>query len=45
MLLPLVILIPLLGAWLPAALSRAFGIDPAHPGDLDPQQFGTVRDP
>jgi multicomponent K+:H+ antiporter subunit A len=30
MLLPLVILIPLLGAWLPAALSRAFGIDPAR---------------
>ena len=30
MLLPLVILIPLAGAWLPAALSRAFGIDPAR---------------
>jgi multicomponent K+:H+ antiporter subunit A len=30
MLLPLVILLPLLGAWLPAALSRAFGIDPAR---------------
>jgi multicomponent K+:H+ antiporter subunit A len=30
MLLPLVILIPLVGAWLPAALSRAFGIDPAR---------------
>jgi len=28
--LPLVILIPLLGAWLPAALSRALGIDPAR---------------
>src|SRR5512139_199840 len=28
--LPLVILLPLLGAWLPAALSRAFGIDPAR---------------
>ncbi len=30
MLLPLVILIPLVGAWLPAALSRALGIDPAR---------------
>jgi multicomponent K+:H+ antiporter subunit A len=30
MLLPLIILIPLLGAWLPATLSRAFGIDPAR---------------
>jgi multicomponent K+:H+ antiporter subunit A len=30
MLLPLVILLPLAGAWLPAALSRAFGIDPAR---------------
>jgi multicomponent K+:H+ antiporter subunit A len=30
MLLLLVILIPLVGAWLPAALSRAFGIDPAR---------------
>jgi multicomponent K+:H+ antiporter subunit A len=30
MLLHLVILIPLVGAWLPAALSRAFGIDPAR---------------
>jgi multicomponent K+:H+ antiporter subunit A len=30
MLLPLVILMPLAGAWLPAALSRAFGIDPAR---------------
>jgi multicomponent K+:H+ antiporter subunit A len=30
MLLPLVILIPLIGAWLPAALSRAFGVDPAR---------------
>jgi len=30
MLLSLVILIPLLGAWLPAALSRALGVDPAR---------------
>ena len=30
MLLPIVILFPLAGAWLPAALSRAFGIDPAR---------------
>ena len=30
MFLPLVILIPLAGAWLPAALSRAFGVDPAR---------------
>ncbi|MCM2312241.1 MAG: hypothetical protein NDI84_12645, partial [Steroidobacteraceae bacterium] len=30
MLLPLIIFIPLLGAWLPAALSRAFGVDPAR---------------
>jgi multicomponent K+:H+ antiporter subunit A len=28
--LPLIVLLPLLGAWLPAALSRAFGIDPAR---------------
>ncbi|MDH4165507.1 MAG: monovalent cation/H+ antiporter subunit A [Gammaproteobacteria bacterium] len=30
MMLSLVILIPLLGAWLPAALSRALGVDPAR---------------
>ena len=30
MFLPFVILIPLLGAWLPLALSRAFGVDPAR---------------
>jgi len=30
MLLPLIVLLPLLGAWLPAALSRAFGVDPAR---------------
>ncbi len=30
MLLSIVILIPLLGAWLPTALSRALGVDPAR---------------
>jgi multicomponent K+:H+ antiporter subunit A len=30
MLLPIAILIPLAGAWLPAALSRVFGVDPAR---------------
>jgi multicomponent K+:H+ antiporter subunit A len=30
MLLPLIVLLPLLGAWLPAALSRVFGIDAAR---------------